>query len=124
MKKLTIKKCSKCNALFEVLEDCKCETCEITCCGLPMKDLIPNTEEASHEKHIPVFTIEKDNINITVNHVMEEDHFIKWIKVITENEEITKNFKPNETINLTVPYQKEMTIYAYCNKHGLWEREV
>ena len=124
MKNLKIKKCNKCGALLEVIENCTCQNCKLTCCGEEMKDLIPNTEEASHEKHIPTFEIEGNNINITVNHVMEEDHFIEWIKVITENEELTKYFTPGEEASFAVPLKKDMAIYAYCNKHGLWKKEV
>ena len=86
MKNLKIKKCNKCGALFEVIEDCTCQNCKLICCGEEMKDVISSSVEASHEKHIPTFEIEGNNINITVNHVMEEDHFIEWIKVITEND--------------------------------------
>lgn len=124
MKNLKIKKCNKCGALFEVIEDCTCQNCKLICCDEEMKDLISNSVEASHEKHIPTFEIEGNNINITVNHVMEEDHFIEWIKVITENEELTKYFTPGEEASFTMSLKKDMAIYAYCNKHGLWKKEV
>ena len=124
MKELKIKKCNKCNAIFEVIEDCNCSNCKLTCCGEEMMDLIPNSVEASYEKHIPTFEIEGNNIKITVNHVMEDEHFIKWIKVITGTEEITKFFKPGEEASFIIPLEKDMIIYAYCNKHGLWEKEV
>ena len=32
MKELKLKRCKKCNALVEVLEDCNCEGCGIICC--------------------------------------------------------------------------------------------
>ncbi|MGM9878969.1 MAG: desulfoferrodoxin family protein [Bacilli bacterium] len=124
MKELKIKKCNKCGALFEEIEDCSCQNCKLICCEEEMIDLIPNIEEASFEKHIPIFEIEGENIKITVNHVMEEDHFIEWIKVITKNQEITKYFNPKEELNLILPLEKDMIIYSYCNKHGLWKKEV
>ena len=33
---LIIKKCQKCGALVEVINDCNCGDCRITCCGEPM----------------------------------------------------------------------------------------
>lgn len=124
MKELKLKKCLKCNALIKVIEDCNCEDCGIVCCGEPMKDVKSNSVDAAFEKHIPVYEIEESNIVITVNHVMEEDHYIEWISYVTNNLEITKYFKPNEELKLIVPYEKGAKIYSYCNKHGLWEKEV
>lgn len=124
MKELKLKKCLKCNALIKVIEDCNCEDCGIVCCGEPMKDVKSNSVDAAFEKHIPVYEIEESNIVITVNHVMEEDHYIEWIIYVTNNLEITKYFKPNEELKLIVPYEKGAKIYSYCNKHGLWEKEV
>lgn len=124
MKELKLKKCLKCNALIKVIEDCNCEDCGIVCCGEPMKDVKSNSVDAAFEKHIPVYEIEGSNIVITVNHVMEEDHYIKWISYVTNNLEITKQFKPNEELKLIVPYEKGAKIYSYCNKHGLWEKKI
>ena len=124
MKELKLKKCLKCNALVKVIEDCNCEDCNFVCCGEPMKYVKSNSVDAAFEKHVPVYEIDGSNIVITVKHVMEEGHYIEWISYVTNNLEITKQFKPNEEIKLTVPYEKVTKIYSYCNKHGLWEKEV
>lgn len=124
MKELKLKKCLKCNALVKVIEECSCENCGIVCCSELMKEVKSNSVDAAFEKHIPVYEIEGSNIVITVNHVMEEDHYIEWISYVTNNLEITKQFKPNEELKLTVPYEKGAKLYSYCNKHGLWEKEV
>ena len=124
MKELKLKKCRKCNALVKVLEDCNCEDCGIICCGEPMVDVKANSVDASFEKHVPTYEVEKDNIHIKVNHVMEEDHYIEWILVKTEKEDREVILKPNDTPELVVPYEKGALIYAYCNKHGLWQTVV
>ena len=41
MKELTIKKCAKCGATVQVLEDCKCQNCGIKCCGEEMIKVVP-----------------------------------------------------------------------------------
>ena len=46
---LIIKKCQKCGALVEVINDCNCWDCGITCCGEPMVKLISNSVDASFE---------------------------------------------------------------------------
>ena len=121
---MILKKCEKCGALVEVLEDCTCDDCGITCCGEGMKILKPNSVDASFEKHLPKCEIKDDMVYVDVNHVMDEDHFINWIKVVNDDKEIKVNFKPGEEAKFSFKYVKGTTVYSYCNKHGLWVTEV
>lgn len=123
-KELIIKKCPKCGSLIKVIEDCHCPNGTISCCDTPMETIIPNTTEASVEKHIPTYQKVDDQLQITVNHVMEKDHYIKFILIQTKNEVRELHFTPNDFPTMTIPYQPGMTIYSYCNKHGLWKEEV
>ena len=124
MEKLVVKKCSKCGALVKVFRDCTCENCGIKCCGEEMKALIPNSVDASIEKHVPTYEIKDEKIFITVNHVMEEEHYIEWICMCVENKEFITHLQPGESPVVEYKYIPGSVIYAYCNKHGLWKQEV
>lgn len=124
MKELHLKKCSKCGALVKVLVDCDCDDCGLTCCGERMQTVKPNSVDASFEKHLPTYEKKDNNIIITVNHVMDEDHYIEWILVKMSNEDHELLLKPGATPEMIVPYEKGTLIYSYCNKHGLWKNEV
>ena len=123
MNDMTFKKCKNCGAVVHVLKDCNCADCGITCCGESMVTLVPNTEEASAEKHVPVCEKVGDNLSISVNHVMEEEHFIPWIFIKSKTENRLYEFKPGEEAKVTIPYEENLKVYAYCNKHGLWMSE-
>lgn len=123
-RKLIIKKCLKCGATVKVLEDCKCENCGIKCCGDSMQELVPNSVDASAEKHLPTYEVKDGKIYVKVNHVMEEEHFIEWISIVFENKEVTTYFKPGEEPIIHCKYVPGSTIYVYCNKHDLWKKEV
>lgn len=123
-KRLKIKKCEKCGALVKILQDCTCENCGIKCCGEQMKELVPNSVDAAVEKHVPTYEVKDGKIFVTVNHVMEEEHFIEWISIIFDDKEVTKFFKPKEEAKIHCKYKTGSTIYAYCNKHGLWKTDV
>ena len=89
--------------------------------------LTPNTEDAAHEKHVPVINVNAEEIIVNVgevSHPMEENHSIKWIRLENENETITKYLYPGEEPVCTFPYLKNTKVYAYCDKHGLWVSEV
>ena len=119
-----LKKCLKCGALVKVLEDCTCENCGIKCCGENMTVLKANSVDASFEKHVPTYEIIDDEIVVKVNHVMEKEHYIEWISIVKENTEITVKLYPEQEAIARFPLMKGATLYAYCNKHGLWSSEV
>ena len=73
---LHIKKCSSCGAMVKVLKNCTCDDCGIKCCGKEMQVLIPNSVDASVEKHVPQIEIVGDEVFVKVNHPMEKEHYI------------------------------------------------
>lgn len=124
MEKLSVKKCLKCGALVKVFKDCECDNCGIKCCGEEMKILVPNSNDGATEKHVPTYEIKDGEIYVTVNHVMDEDHYIEWISICSENKEYTTYLKPGEKAEAQYKYIPGSVIYAYCNKHQLWKKEV
>lgn len=124
MKEYVVKKCLKCGTVVRVIEDCNCTNCGIKCCGEEMHKLEPNSTDGAIEKHIPTYEIKEGKVYVSVNHVMEEDHFIKWISFVYDDIEITTYLVPHKAATAHSKYVKGMKIYAYCNKHGLWVKEV
>lgn len=121
---LKIKKCDSCGALVKVLEDCTCDNCGIQCCGKEMRLLVPNSVDAAVEKHVPQYEKVEDEIFVTVNHVMEKEHFIEWICLVADNKEYMVKLYPEQNAEVRFPYIPGSCIYAYCNKHGLWKNDV
>ena len=80
-----------CETKFYICEHCgnivgmiHCSGVPIVCCGENMKPLVPNTVDASYEKHLPVLKLEKGNLNIKIGgapHPMTEEHHIPWVYV-------------------------------------------
>ncbi len=119
MRELKLKRCLKCNNLVEDTLNK-----EIICCGEVMQNVIPNENDASKEKHLPNYEVVGDKLIVSVNHVMEEEHFIEWLMVKGKNITIKKEFTPDDKPILEVPYEKDVFLYSYCNKHGLWMKKV
>ena len=122
MEAIKLRKCSVCGAIVKVVENKN--NSNFICCGKEMEDIIPNSVDASFERHIPEIHIEDGEMYIRVNHVMEENHYIEWILVKMEKENREVLLQPGDTPEMIVPYEKGALIYAYCNKHGLWKTEV
>ena len=124
------------NTKFYICPDCGLviETVRHTgitpsCCGMKMDELIPNTVEASGEKHIPAVTVEGNTVTVnvgSVNHPMQDVHYIEWVQLVTENGSQRKFLSPGQEPNVvfTLTGDKPLAVYAYCNLHGLWKTEL
>ena len=88
------------------------------------KEIIPNSEDAAFEKHVPTYEVKDGKIFVRVNHVMEEEHYIEWISIVFDGAEKITYFKPGDEPVAHCKYVPGSTIYAYCNKHELWKTEV
>lgn len=122
--KLILKECKRCGAIVKVIKDCTCDNCGIKCCGEEMKVVVPNTVDAAVEKHIPTYERVEDEIFVRVNHVMEKEHYIKWVTMITDSTEQTVALFPEQNAECRFKYVPGAKLYAYCNKHGLWSTKV
>ena len=86
-----------------------------------------NTVDAALEKHIPVYEVKDDKIEVKVGevpHPMTEEHYIMWIMQVTENKINMVRLRPGEDAAITFDYIKDSEIYAYCNLHGLWKTVI
>ena len=101
------------------------------CCGESMTELVPNTVEASGEKHLPVVTVESDDrgmrvsVNVgSVDHPMVEAHLINWIFVETTkggHRRVLKAGEKPSAVFMMASDEMPVAVYAYCNLHGLWK---
>ena len=118
--------CAHCGNIVEMVHDAKVKP---FCCGQKMDELIPNTVEASGEKHIPTVSVSGDVLTVnvgSVDHPMVDEHFIQWVYVKTDRGSQRKHLKPGEAPNVVfnLGVDKAEAVYAYCNLHGLWKTEL
>jgi superoxide reductase len=98
------------------------------CCGKKMEELVPNTVDASNEKHVPVVTMLDDKrmkVEVgSVAHPMEAAHHIAFIYVEMENGGIKVDLTDKPEAIIYIGDQKPVAVYEYCNLHGLWKTEL
>ena len=97
------------------------------CCGRPMEELEPNTQDGAYEKHIPVYEV-KDNVLTvkvgSVEHPMMDNHYIQWIAVQTNMGNKRAMLKPGEKPEARfalLPGEEVVAVLEYCNLHGLYQ---
>ena len=101
----------------------------VICCGEPMKEIVAGTTDAAVEKHVPVFEVKGDVVEVKVGaaeHPMVPEHFIEWVYVETEQGGYRKALRPDSAPNVIFELgeDKPKAVYAYCNLHGLWMTQL
>ncbi len=118
--------CKHCGNIVGMVFDAKVP---MMCCGEKMVELVPNTQDASQEKHVPVVTVEGDVVTVKVGsvaHPMTEEHLINWIYLETEKGGQRKVLHAGEApeAKFALVEDKAVAAYAYCNLHGLWVAKI
>ena len=118
--------CEKCGNIVEMVN-----ASGVTphCCGQKMTLLEAGVVEASREKHIPEVFVNGNEVKVIVGsvlHPMAEEHSILWIYLETDKGGQRKDLKPGEAPEVTFALadEKPVAVYAYCNLHGLWKKEI
>lgn len=118
-------KCEMCGNVVVKLVDSKVP---LMCCGKKMEELVPNTVDASNEKHVPVVTYLDNNIIKvqvgSVAHPMEAEHHIAFIYVETDKGGIKVDLSDKPEAIIALGDAKAVAVYEYCNLHGLWKTEL
>ena len=118
--------CKTCGNLVGKIDDGRVP---MMCCGENMEELVPNTVDASHEKHLPVYEFNNGKLEVRVGsnlHPMIGEHNIAWVYVETAKGGQRKSLEVNKdpVVTFTFIEDEPVAIFAYCNLHGLWKTEI
>ncbi|MCK8816840.1 desulfoferrodoxin [Natroniella sulfidigena] len=116
-------KCDKCGNVVQILHQ---GAPALVCCGENMEQLEAQTADPAEQKHVPVVEETTDGIEVVVgstHHPMEEEHYIKFIEVLTTEQvlraELDRDQDPIAQFN--VAKDEVIEVREYCNLHGLWK---
>ena len=115
--------CEHCGNLIEMIHDAGVS---VMCCGQKMKRIEPGVVEASQEKHLPVVSVDGNNVTVnvgSVEHPMNREHFIEWVCLETEHgiqyAHLDPEDKPRAKFSIC-DGDEVRAVYAFCNQHDLW----
>lgn len=119
-----------CNHCGNIVQFVKNKGVPVVCCGEKMSELIPGTSDGAVEKHVPAVKVEGSRVTVTVGsveHPMQDAHYIEWVILETEKGYQKVDLKPDQppVAEFFVPEgDKPIAAYEYCNLHGLWKAEI
>jgi len=116
-------KCEVCGNIITILHE---EAGQLVCCSQPMILLEEKTQDPEKgEKHVPIITRTEQGVLVkvgTIEHPMEQEHYIEFIQIITNNKVYTKflNHGDKPEAEFCIPESENIIAREYCNLHGLW----
>ena len=118
--------CPHCGNIVEMIHDAGVNP---VCCGQKMKELVPGSVDASAEKHVPEVKVAEGIVEVNVgavDHPMVDVHWIEWVQLVFDKGSYRKWLNPGEAPNVKflLEGEKPLAVYAYCNLHGLWKKEL
>ncbi len=120
--------CKHCKNIIGVIENAGVP---LSCCNEKMSELVPNTVEASQEKHLPHVAYDESTKTLEVavgstHHPMEDAHNISFVYVETDCGGQRKSLAVGQApiVKFCFCEDKPIAVYAYCNLHGLWKTDI
>lgn len=102
----------------------------LSCCGKPMEELKAGVTDGALEKHVPAVTVSGNTVHVqvgSVEHPMLAEHYIMFIAAEAGDTFFRKDLKPEEKPSADFclgDYHGPVTVYEYCNLHGLWKTDM
>ena len=118
--------CEKCGNVVEMIH---ASGVNPHCCGQKMSVIEAGVVEASREKHVPEVELLDGKVKVTVGsvlHPMAEEHSILWVYLETDKGGQRKHLEVGKepVVYFALDNEKPVAVYAYCNLHGLWKKEI
>ena len=91
----------------------------ISCCGITLPPVEPEPEDEEHRIHVE--TVE-DEYYVTVDHPMTKEHYISFLAAVTDIGIQFVKLYPEGNAEARFKINRVRKLYAFCNRHGLFER--
>lgn len=104
------------------------QICGESCSNAETKVLRANTSDGATEKHVPEVTRNGNHIHVVVGsipHPMTEEHLISMIAVEQGETLQVRRLSAKDAPEADFEVQDgPVTVYEFCNLHGLWKAEA
>ncbi len=117
-------RCAKCGSMVVKLN---AKGCSPSCCGEPMKEMVPGVTDGAKEKHVPAVTVDGDTVTVqvgSVEHPMMDAHYIQFIVLETKSGFQYAELEPGQAPKAVFKAADPVAAYEYCNLHGFWKADI
>ncbi len=118
-----LKQLYKCNVCGNIIEVVHRGNGQLVCCGEAMQLQEEKKNDQGLENHVPIMEKTEKGVLIkvgSIEHPMENAHFIEWIEVGNDQTSCKKFLEPGKPPEATFTLKNVQWARIYCNLHGLW----
>ncbi len=90
----------------------------ISCCGITLPPLVPETSDPEHEIRAE---IAENEYYVSMDHPMTKEHYISFLAAVSDQEVQLMKLYPEQNAEARFAIRRVKKLYAYCNRHGLFE---
>ena len=90
----------------------------ISCCGITLP---PSEAETPDDEHMIHVEISDDEYYVTIKHPMTKEHYISFMAAVSDGTIQLKKLYPEGNAEARFAIAGVQKIYAYCNRHGLFQ---
>lgn len=93
----------------------------VSCCGITLPPLEAEAPDDGHG-----ISVERDGyeLYVTIDHPMTKDHYISFIAALSDHGVQLVKLYPEGTAEARFSGSRVKKVFAYCNRHGLFEVKV
>ncbi len=92
-----------------------------SCCGVQLPPLEP---EESDEAHGMAIERVEDELYATMRHPMDKTHYISFFAIANGDRVQLVKLYPEQDAAARLPAAAHGTLYGYCNRHGLFSKQI
>ena len=93
----------------------------ISCCGITLPPLEPETADAEHGIQTEVV---EDEYFVSLDHPMEREHYISFLAAVSDQTVQLVKLYPEGNAEARFKIDRVKKLYAFCNRHGLFRLTV
>lgn len=90
----------------------------ISCCGITLPPLEAEDPDEEHSLNVEIV---EDEYYVTMNHPMTKEHYISFIAAVSDQGVQLVKLYPEGNAQARFKISRVRKLYAYCNRHGLFE---
>ncbi len=90
----------------------------VSCCGVTLP---PSDPEPADDEHLIRTEIVEDEYYVTLDHPMTRDHYISFLAAVSDQGVQFVKLYPEGNAGARFKIDRVSRLYAYCNRHGLFQ---
>ena len=90
----------------------------VSCCGITLPALEPEPADPAHSIRAEII---ENEYYVTVAHPMTKDHYMSFLAAVSDRGIQLVKLYPEESAEARFRIDRVRKLYAYCNRHGLFE---